>query len=106
MLKISIVGTGLALSALFAWSIALAQSQSVTPAPAVKAPTQAPTQIAQGTTGITTTITGTAGTAAIEAGFGVLGEGTVLAIGGGIIATGAIVQNSSVTEGAAATATK
>jgi len=102
MLKISIVGTGLALSALFAWSIALAQSQSVTPAPAVKAPTQ----IAQGTTGITTTITGTAGTAAIEAGFGVLGEGTVLAIGGGIIATGAIVQNSSVTEGAAATATK
>ena len=79
MLRIAIVGTGLALSALFAWSIALAQSQSVTPAPAAKTPTQAPTQIAQGTTGITTTITG---------------------------AAGGIVQNSSVTEGAAATATK
>ena len=102
MSKISIVGTGLALSALLAWSMALAQSQTVTPAPAVKAPTQ----IAQGTTGITTTITGTAGTAAIEAGFGVLGEGTVLAVGSAIVATGAIVQNSSVVEGAAATSTR
>ena len=106
MSKISIVGTGFVLSALLAWSIAIAQNQTVNPAPAAKTPSKAPTQIAQGTTGITTTITGTAGTAAIEAGFGVLGEGTVLAIGGAVIATGAIVQNSSVTEGAAATATK
>ena len=101
MSKISIVGTGLALSALFTWSIALAQSQSVTPAPAVKAPTQ----IAQGTTGIPSTITRTALGQAPAAG-GALAAETAVAIGGGIIATGAIVQNSSVTEGAAATATK
>jgi hypothetical protein len=106
MPRIAIVGIGLAFSALLAWSMAIAQSRTVTPAAAAKTPTKAPTQIAQGTTGITTTLTGTAGTAAIEAGFGVLGEGTVFAIGGAVVGAGAVVQNSSVVEGAAATSTR
>ena len=103
MLKISIVGTGLALSALFAWSIALAQSQSVTPAPAVKAPTQ----IAQGTTGIPSIITRTALGQAPAAG-GALAAETAVAIGGGIIGAGVVseVASSPTPGAAAATATK
>ena len=102
MSKISIVGTGLALSALFAWSIALAQSQSVTPAPAVKAPTQ----VAQGTTGIPSTITRGALGQAPEAG-GLLAAETTVAIGGAIVGAGVVSEvASSPTPGAAATATK
>ena len=102
MSKISIVGTGLALSALFAWSIALAQSQSVTPAPAVKAPTQ----VAQGTTGIPSTITRGALGQAPEAG-GVLAAETTVAVGSAIVGAGVVSEvASSPTPGAAATATK
>ena len=106
ILRAGIVGTGVALSALLAWNIALAQSQSVTPTPAAKPPqtAPAPAQVAQATTGMTTTITGTAGTAAVEGAFGFLGEATVFTLSTAVVAAGALVQESQ-TESATATAT-
>ena len=101
MSKISIVGTGVALSALLAWSMAVAQSQS--PAPAVKAPTQ----VAQGTTGIPSTITRGALGQAPEAG-GLLAAETTVAIGGAIVGAGVVseVASSPTPGAAAATATQ
>ena len=75
--KTGIAGTGLALSALLAWSVAVAQSQSVTPVPAA-----APAQVAQATMGITPIIAGTAGPAQVEGGL----AATNAAIAGGFVA--------------------
>ena len=99
--RTGIAGTGIALSALLAWSMAVAQSQS--PAPAVKAPTQ----VAQGTTGIPSTITRGALGQAPEAG-GLLAAETTVAIGGAVVAGGVVseVASSPTPGAAAATSTK
>jgi len=104
MPRIAIVGTGIAFSALLAWSFAIAQSQTVNPAPAAKTPATAPAQVAQSTMGITPSIAGTAGTAQVVEG-GAFGF-TNAAIGVGFVSVTGAAALSGATSKTTATGTK
>ena len=89
--KTELLGAGLALSALMAWNVALAQ---------VVTPAAKPAQVAQATMGITTTIAGTAAPAQAE---GALGA-TNAAIAGGFVALTGVAALSGLSSKATAAA--